>query len=71
MYTGSDNSYEKKKMKTSSNKSTKSLQEICQMKPGLNLSRSLSELSNDNNLNNSIKKSLSKEVYKRHQVIKV
>ena len=59
MYTGSDNSYEKKKMKTSSNKSTKSLQEICQMKPGLNLSRSLSELSNDNNLNNSIKKSLS------------
>ena len=25
MYTGSDNSYEKKKMKTSSNKSTKSL----------------------------------------------
>ena len=59
MYTGSDNSYEKKKMKTSSNKSAKSLQEICQMKPGLNLSRSLSELSNDNNLNNSIKKSLS------------
>jgi hypothetical protein len=41
------------------------------MKPGLNLSRSLSELSNDNNLNNSIKKSLSKEVYKRHQIIKV
>ena len=58
MNTGSDNSYEKKKMKTSSNKSAKSLQEICQMKPGLNLSRSLSDLSNDQ-INNSIKKSIS------------
>ena len=54
-----EDDYEMNKVKTSSNKSAKSLQEICKMKPGLNISRSLSELSKDNNLNNSIKKSIS------------
>ena len=64
MDTGSDNSYEKKKLKTTSNKSSKSLQEICQMKPGLNLSKSLSDISNDDikksiSSNKSLQKSLS------------
>ncbi len=64
MDTGSDYSYEKKKMKTTSNKSSKSLQEICHMKPGLNLSKSLSDLSNDDikksiSSNKSLQKSLS------------
>ena len=54
-----ENDYENNRIKTSSNKSAKSLQEICKMKPGLNISRSLSELSKNNNLNNSIKKSIS------------
>ena len=54
-----EDDYEMNKVKTSSNKSAKSLQEICKMKPGLNISRNLSELSKDNNLNNSIKKSIS------------
>ena len=64
MDTESDNSYENKKMKTTTNRSTKSLQEICQMKPGLNLSKSLSDLSNDDikksiSSNKSLQKSLS------------
>ena len=55
--------YEEKKMKTSSNKSSKSLQEICKMKPGLNISKSISELSNDNSIKKSIsQKSLNKSL---------
>ena len=37
-----EDDYEMNKVKTSSNKSEKSLQEICKMKPGLNISKSLS-----------------------------
>ena len=55
--------YSEKKIETSSNKSAKSLQEICKMKPGLNISRSLSELSKDNSIKKSISnKSLQKSL---------